>query len=189
MPASTAMRFWYILPGMVTADQPTPTGPAAPGPKLPLDISVGYQVRITHRLIQRALQARISRHGVTLGMWYFLRVLWQEDGITQRELSNRIGTMEPTTLSAIMAMERAGIVRRVRNAADRRKINIFLTDYGRSLEPLLLPAAIAVVEGAVRGIPAAEVSLLLRLLGAMQRNLGDALASEPPGTLEDDPCP
>ncbi len=189
LPASTTVRFWCILRGMVTADQPTLPGPAAPGPKLPLDISVGYQVRITHRLIQRALQARISRYGVTLGMWYFLRVLWQEDGITQRELSNRIGTMEPTTLSAIMAMERVGIVRRVRNAGDRRKINIFLTDHGRSLEPLLLPAAIAVVEGAVRGIPAAEVSLLLRLLGTMQRNLGDALASEPPCTLENDPCP
>lgn len=193
-PASTAERFSCILPGMVTAAQsippgPSAAGPSAPGPKLPLDVSVGYQVRITHRLIQRALQARISRHGVTLGMWYFLRVLWQEDGITQRELSNRIGTMEPTTLSAIMAMEKAGIVRRVRNAGDRRKINIFLTDHGRSLEPLLLPGAIAVVEDAVRGIPAAEVSLLLRLLGTMQRNLGDALAIEPPGPLEDNPCP
>ena len=174
---------------MVTAAQPIPPAPPGSGPKLPLDVSVGYQVRITHRLIQRALQARISRHGVTLGMWYFLRVLWQEDGITQRELSNRIGTMEPTTLSAIMAMERAGIVRRVRNAGDRRKINIFLTDHGRSLERLLLPGAIAVVEDAVRGIPPAEVSLLLRLLGIMQRNLGDALASEPPGALENDLCP
>ena len=192
-PASTAARFSCILPGMVTAAQPIPPGPPtaapAPGPKLPLAASVGYQVRITHRLVQRALQARISRHGVTLGMWYFLRVLWQEDGITQRELSNRIGTMEPTTMSAIMAMEKAGIVRRVRNAGDRRKINVFLTDHGRSLEPLLLPGAIAVVEEAVRGIPGAEVSLLLRLLGAMQRNLGDALAAEPPGPPGDGPCP
>lgn len=183
-PASTCTRFSYILPGMVTAAQPT-----LPGPKLPLDVSVGYQIRITHRLVQRALQARISPHGVTLGMWYFLRVLWQGDGITQRELSNRIGTMEPTTLSAIMAMERAGIVRRVRNSRDRRKINVFLTDHGRSLEPLLLPAAIAVVEDSVRGIPPAEVGLLLRMLGTMQRNLGEALLSEPPGTLEGDPCP
>ncbi len=179
--------FSCILHRMVTAAQRT-----VPGPKLPLDASVGYQVRITHRLIQRALQARISRHGVTLGMWYFLRVLWQEDGITQRELSNRIGTMEPTTMSAIMAMERAGIVRRVRNAQDRRKINIFLTDRGRSLEALLLPAGIAVVGTAVQGIPAAEVSRLLGLLGTMQRNLGEALAAgDPdgtPGTMEDEPC-
>lgn len=144
-------------------------------PKLPLDVSVGYQVRITHRLIQRALQARISRHGVTLGMWYFLRVLWEEDGITQREISRRIGTMEPTTLSAIMAMERSGLVRRVRNAGDRRKINIFLTEWGRSLEAQLLPAAIDVVETSVKGLSDREVASLLGMLGIMQRNLRDAL--------------
>lgn len=144
------------------------------GPKLPLGRSVGYQVRLTHRLIQRELQARISHHGVTLGMWYFLRVLWDQDGITQRELSDRIGTMEPTTLSAIMAMERAGIVRRVRNTADRRKINIFLTERGRGLEALLLPAAITVVETAVKGLSGPDISTLLDLLSVVQRNMRDA---------------
>ncbi len=188
-PASTAAGFSCILPAMAAAAQTVPPRMPASRPKLPLEASVGYQVRITHRLIQRALQARISRHGVTLGMWYFLRVLWEEDGITQRELSNRIGTMEPTTLSAIMAMERAGIVHRVRNAGDRRKINVFLTERGRGLEALLLPGAIAVVEEAVQGIPPAEVTLLLRLLGDMQRNLGDALAAGAPGAPEEDPCP
>ncbi|ASY46667.1 hypothetical protein CJD35_19390 (plasmid) [Sphingobium xenophagum] len=50
-----------------------------------------------------------------------------QDGLTQKELSDLVGTMEPTTLSAIASMEQRGIVARVRNAADKRKINIFLT--------------------------------------------------------------
>ena len=70
---------------------------------LPLEKSVGYQVRMTHRALQRYLQVKIGPHGVTLGMWYFLRILWREDGLTQRELSYRIGTREPTTLIAILA--------------------------------------------------------------------------------------
>ena len=165
--------------------------PALPVPVLPLDSSVGYQVRLTHRLIQRALQARISQHGVTLGMWYFLRVLWEEDGITQRELSNRIGTMEPTTLSAMVAMEREGIVRRVRNAEDRRKVNIYLTDHGRALQAMLLPSGVAVVADALRGLSARQVATLLTLLGAVQRNVQATLdavpASAPPAptTMED----
>ncbi len=71
-------------------------------PALPLERSVGYQIRRTHRLVQRALQVRIEPHRVSLGMWYFLRALWDEDGLTQRELSTRVGTMEPTTMAAIM---------------------------------------------------------------------------------------
>src|SRR5215469_12144970 len=51
--------------------------------------SVGHQIRWTHRALQRALEARIRPYGITLGMWYFLRVLWEEDGPNQRALSER----------------------------------------------------------------------------------------------------
>ena len=132
---------------------------------------MGYQVRRTHRLVQRALRSRIERHGVTLGMWYYLRILWETDGLTQRELSRSIGSMEPTTLSAIASMEREGIVRRERNQVDRRKINVFLTEKGRSLQALLLPSAIEVVDLSIDGLSGPEKAGLLRMLGLMQRNL------------------
>ncbi|MEP7347303.1 MAG: MarR family transcriptional regulator, partial [Gemmatimonadaceae bacterium] len=103
----------------------------AEGVKLALNDSLGYQVRVTHRSIQRLLEATIAPYGVKLGMWYFLRVLWEEDGLTQSELSRRIGTMEPTTLHAIAGMEECGLVSRTRNSADRRKMNVFLTKKGR----------------------------------------------------------
>ncbi|MBE7608248.1 MarR family winged helix-turn-helix transcriptional regulator, partial [Salmonella enterica] len=89
--------------------------------------SVGYQIRSTHRALQRFLQLKIEPYDVTLGMWYFLRALWAEDGLTQRELSRRIGTMEPTTLLAIQKMERRGLVQRVQNKTDRRKWHVRLT--------------------------------------------------------------
>ena len=140
-------------------------------PSLPLQHSVGYQIRATHRLVQRALQARIEPHGVTLGMWYYLRVLWDHDGLTQRELSRFIGTMEPTTLSAIAAMEKEGFVRRVRNAEDKRKINVYLTRKGRDLGARLLPLAIEVVDTATRSLSRAERDSLVRMLHAIQRDL------------------
>ena len=51
--------------------------------------SLGYLVRDANRAFQRLLEKRISPHGVTRGQWYFLRVLWEEDGLSQRELSAR----------------------------------------------------------------------------------------------------
>ena len=146
---------------------------------LPLADSVGYQIRMTHRAMQRLLQARIEPHGVTLGMWYFLRVLWDEDGLTQRELSRRVGTMEPTTLHAIAIMERSGFVTRVRNDADRRKLNVFLTPEGRRLKERLLPLAAGVVGAATDGFSEREVSLLLSFLSAIQRNIEASLDQAP----------
>jgi DNA-binding MarR family transcriptional regulator len=138
---------------------------------LPPSRSVGYLVRQTHRAFTRALQARIAPHGVSIGMWYFLRVLWQEDGISQRELSQRVGMMEPTTASALNNMERKGFVRRQRNRADRRIVNVFLTERGRALRRELLPLAAAVNEAALRGVSADELGRLRALLGKLQAGL------------------
>lgn len=143
---------------------------------LPFENSVGYQIRITHRMVQRYLQSKIEPHGVTLGMWYFLRALWHEDGLTQRELSRRLGTMEPTTLTAIATMEKAGLVTRVRNATDRRKLNVHLTEKGQGLKAVLLPLAVEVVQTATDGFSPAKVRQFLKFLAAIQQNVGRELA-------------
>jgi DNA-binding MarR family transcriptional regulator len=146
--------------------------PAAAGaPDFPFSESIGYQVRATHRYLQRLLQHKIEPHGITLGMWYFLRALWHEDGLTQRELSNRVGTMEPTTLSAILNMEKNGLVRRVRDRHDRRKWHIHLTPKGRNFKGKLIPLAREVVDTAVQGLSQSEVAKLLEGLAEVQKSL------------------
>jgi DNA-binding MarR family transcriptional regulator len=139
--------------------------------ELPLDLSIGYRIRATHRALQRYLQTKIAPFGVTLGMWYFLRVLWEEDGLTQRELSQRVGTMEPTTLTALQAMERSGLVERVRNSEDRRKVNIYLTRKGRGLKRVLLPLVRDIVNRALTGFSAREITTMLDLLKQIEANL------------------
>ena len=94
-----------------------------------------------------------------------------EDGLTQRELSRRVGTMEPTTLSAILAMQKAGFIRRVRNKKDRRKSHVFLTAKGRELRSELIPLAKEVVDTAVQSLSRVEVRALLAGLAEIQKNL------------------
>lgn len=140
---------------------------------LPFESSVGYQLRMANRATQRYLQSKIEPHGVTTGMWYFLRALWQEDGLTQRELSRRIGTMEPTTLTALAAMEKAGLVRRERDLQDRRKLHVLLTPKGHALRGELLPLAQEVVHKATAGFTPEDKARFLGYLAAVQRNLAD----------------
>src|SRR5262245_9896289 len=74
--------------------------------------SLGYLTRIVSRSFSRALEKRTLPHGISSGQWRFLRALWLEEGLTQRELSRRVGTQEPTTVTALKGLERSGMIRR-----------------------------------------------------------------------------
>lgn len=137
------------------------------------NVSVGYMIRDLHRAFARALQHKIAAHGVSMGQWFFLRALWEEDGLTQRELSQRVGMMEPTTVTALNSMERRGLVERVRNPHDRRKVNIYLTPKGRSLRAVLLPCADEINMQATRGVDEEAMAVTLVTLRRMMRNLGN----------------
>ena len=136
--------------------------------------SVGHQVRWAHRALQRELEERLRPYGITPGMWHFLRALWEEDGLSQRELSDRVGTTEPTTVSALHAMEKRGLALRVPNATDRRKSNIFLTRPAKELHDLLLREARDVNRTATAGIDAAEIRSLRSTLEKIRKNLAAA---------------
>jgi DNA-binding MarR family transcriptional regulator len=139
-------------------------------PPLPLAESLGFQLRDLNRLMQRALAARIAPAGVTSGAWYFLRVLWEEDGLTQRELSARTGMQEPTAVIALRGMAECGWITRTRDEADRRRVHIHLTPAGRALRETLLPEARAVIAQATQGMSAQDAEHLVALLRQAREN-------------------
>ena len=115
---------------------------------------------------------------MSIGHWPFLRVLWEADGLTQRELSREAGVMEPTTFAALKAMESLGyIVRRQlannrrKRKENRRKNYIFLTAKGRALKRKLIPLAEEVNRIAVRGVSGDDVAATRRTLLAVLENL------------------
>ena len=73
---------------------------------------LAHLIKDSGRAMGRALQMRLVDHSVSLGHWSFLRILWERDGLTQRELSMLAGVREPTTHSALRAMEKLGYITR-----------------------------------------------------------------------------
>jgi MarR family transcriptional regulator, organic hydroperoxide resistance regulator len=139
--------------------------------EFPPRLSSGYLVRDAHRAFQRLLERRIADYGVTRGQWYFLRVLWITDGVSQRQLSARVGMMEPTTVIALRGMERAGLIRRVRGDDDRRKVRVYLTPKAKRLRNELLAVARAITDEAERGIEPRDLAAFRRIIARMTENL------------------
>jgi DNA-binding MarR family transcriptional regulator len=132
---------------------------------------LAHLVKDATRALVRALQMRLVEHDVSFGHWTFLRILWEHDGLTQRELSEQAGVMEPTTFSALKAMEQLGYVERRQLRDNRKNMYVFLTAKGRALKEKLVPLAEDVNQIAVAGIEPAEVAKTRQVLLAVIENL------------------
>ena len=132
---------------------------------------LAHLVKDATRALVRALQMRLAEHAVSFGHWTFLRILWEHDGLTQRELSEEAGVMEPTTFSALKAMEKLGYVTRRQMPDNRKNVHVFLTPQGRSLRSRLVPLAEEVNRVAVRGVRTADLAATRGALLAIIENL------------------
>jgi MarR family transcriptional regulator, organic hydroperoxide resistance regulator len=144
---------------------------AKPTAEFPLAQSSGFLVRDANRAFQRLLEKRISGYGLKRGQWYFLRVLWGQDGLSQRELSDRVGTMEPTTVIALRSMERSGLIRRVRSADDRRKAQVWLTPKAKRLRDELLSVARGITDASEESMSENDLTVFRRVIARMTANL------------------
>ena len=135
------------------------------------DDRLAHLVKDATRALVRALQTRLAAHKVSFGHWTFLRILWEGDGLTQRALSEEAGVMEPTTFTALKAMERLGYIARRQVGGDRKKVYVFLTPEGRALKRELVPLAEEVNAVAARGVRKADIAATRAVLLAIIENL------------------
>ncbi|MDG1157671.1 MAG: MarR family winged helix-turn-helix transcriptional regulator [Litorivicinaceae bacterium] len=137
----------------------------------PTEHSIAFLTREITRNYTRNLQNAIAPYGILIGQYHFLRVLWEKDEITQRELAATVGMKESTTFTALAGMEKQGLLTRKRDSDDRRKMTVKLTDKGRGLKPKLIPIAKAVNDRPLTGLTPEQVSDLKAMLEILRNNL------------------
>jgi MarR family transcriptional regulator, organic hydroperoxide resistance regulator len=132
---------------------------------------LAHLVKHAARGLARALQMRLTEHSVSYGHWTFLRILWETEGLTQRQLSGEAGVMEPTTFSALNAMEKLGYVVRRPSPKSRKEVHVYLTLKGRALKTKLVPLAEEVNAVALRDVDPRDIAATRRTLLALIANL------------------
>ena len=71
--------------------------------------------------------------GITYTQYIVLMVLWAQDGVSVRELGERLYLDSGTLTPLLKKMESSGLVRRERAKEDERVTRIYLTEAGRAL--------------------------------------------------------
>ncbi len=139
---------------------------------LPRGSSLGYQINYVARLFARALREQIESLGVVPGQFAQLLALYEQDGLTQAELCERVQIEQPTMASTLNRMERDGLIRRVPDPTDRRRIHVVLTPRAREIEPHLISALHRVNATAIQGLSEQEISALMHTIARLIDNLG-----------------
>jgi DNA-binding MarR family transcriptional regulator len=135
---------------------------------------IGGLLHEGERAFKTELQKRLAAFGLPVSHWFHLSQLWAQDGLTQVELSGRLGLEKASSTAVLDTLVKRGLVRRAPRMEDRRKISLHLTPAGQRLTERLIACAVAVNRTARRGIPDRKVAVFLDVLHAMIANLRGA---------------
>jgi MarR family transcriptional regulator, organic hydroperoxide resistance regulator len=140
-------------------------------------MSVAREVFKTLGNTVRTIRARVDRSlqeaGLRLGQYQVLRHLWEQDGLTPREIAERLDVEMPTVTRTVQRMVRDGLVQRQAHPADARSVRIYLTKRGGDLHACLAAIVEEETERSLRGFSSQERAALVRMLERIAENSRD----------------
>jgi DNA-binding MarR family transcriptional regulator len=132
-------------------------------------------VRAFYR-VQRRVVTALAAEDVTLPQFDVLATLRFSEGVTQKELAERLLVTKGNVCGVLDRLERLGWVERRPDAADRRANRLHLTPAGRLKVDAVLPRHDAVVLDAMRTLSDVDVASLRRLLERLEHANDEASA-------------
>jgi DNA-binding MarR family transcriptional regulator len=141
---------------------------------LNLDLQLCFPLYAAARAVTQAYAPLLSKLGLTYPQYLVMLVLWETDGVTVKELGERLFLDSGTLTPLLKRLEAQGMVKRERSTEDARSVRVHLTSPGRALRR----RAVSVPEAMVckMGLSLEELS---RLRGDVQR-LFEALSKSKP---------
>ena len=129
---------------------------------LRLDAQLCFRLYAASRGLTRCYQPLLDALGLTYPQYLAMLVLWERDGLTVSELSEKL-KLDPSTMTPLLKrLESAGWVSRQRRKQNEREVEIALTDAGRLLRERAVSVPPAIM--ATTGLDLSEAERLRDLL-------------------------
>jgi DNA-binding MarR family transcriptional regulator len=133
--------------------------------------SFGYLLRQTSRRLDRAISRSLIEFDLTVSQYHLLRELWEQQGLSVRELAWLVNIAEPSTLKSVNLMRERGLVGIRVDTSDRRKRLVFLTSKGSRLKKPVLDEIERVSLFAYTDALREDMQAALRVFRAIERRL------------------
>jgi MarR family transcriptional regulator, lower aerobic nicotinate degradation pathway regulator len=129
-----------------------------------IEKSIGFLLSKGYQRAWAILREGIEQYDLTPPQFALLAFLWQQDGLTQVELSEK-GQIDRSTIGGLIdRLERNGLLERRQHPQDRRAYRIYLTEHGKAMESTLSACAERSLKRFTSGLNEDELTELRRML-------------------------
>jgi MarR family transcriptional regulator for hemolysin len=143
--------------------------------------SGAFIVRSTAKAFESAIDQQLRKKAdITVAQSRVIGVLaLVKNGMTQKEIANRIGIEAPTIVPMIDKLEEQGILIRRPDHNDRRNNLIFLTDKSEAKWELIIECALELEKTSRQGVSDEELEITKRTLRKIAQNVADLYLNSP----------
>lgn len=121
--------------------------------KLDLKDSIGTLIFLTSKSMENAAECEIkSKLGLTSSQWKVILALNSFDGLSQRELADRIYVDGSTLVPVIDKMEKNGLLERKSDPKDRRHNRLYLTKKSESIVDSIIETVLQLRKTLYKGL-------------------------------------
>ncbi len=105
-----------------------------PNEALLLDNQLCFALYSASLAMTRLYKPLLDELGLTYPQYLAMLVLWEQDGVMVSELGDRLSLDSGTLTPLLKRLEAAGLVARIRDVQDERRVHVSLTAAGRKLK-------------------------------------------------------
>jgi DNA-binding MarR family transcriptional regulator len=137
------------------------------------DESITFLINKTAQKFKLELGRKLKQSGLDISsdQWSVLIHLSEHDGPTQTELAQKLHKDRSNLTRILDLMEKSKFVERFRNTTDRREYNVYITEKGKKLIPVLKKTGNAVMKQALKGTDTEEMKMAKSFLNKLFSNL------------------
>lgn len=131
----------------------------------------GYIINLTARNMKKKLETEIKKYDITIPQWAVLKVLSEEDNLTQAEVAEKLSADRATTGAVIDKLINKKLVCRNQCENDRRANRVCISDCGQELAKKISDEAVKCNSKALEGFKEEEIEQLVMYLHRVNNNL------------------
>ncbi|MFM2609753.1 MarR family transcriptional regulator [Vibrio chagasii] len=129
--------------------------------------SFGWLVNVVANKASKDFDVELKKYGLTIALWPTLMCLWEEEGLTQRDIAAKSKVENSTTTRTLDKLEKLDLVERRADPNSRRSFRIYLTEKGKELEKDIIPVPARVNKELMSTLDADEQQQMIGLLKKM----------------------